>query len=116
MSDAPTPSRPPPPAVPPVEHAGVRYSQDSSPPAALAATDAATGKPLWRLKVYEDANDPNAPTTMPRYFRSMRLAAGGSALEIEDETGCRYRVDLAARTATWLNPPPSAPPAQAKPK
>lgn len=106
MSTPPSISRPPAPDVKPVVHNGVRYEQDRTderqgdqPGGYLVALDAKTGARLWRLKVYELQAGPGAPTGGAVYFRSMQLAPGGAALDIEDETGVRYSVDLARRTA-----------------
>lgn len=106
MSTPPSISRPPAPDVKPVVHNGVRYEQDRTDERQgdqaggyLVALDAKTGARLWRLKVIDLAAGPGAPTGGAVYFRSMQLAPGGAALDIEDETGVRYSVDLARRTA-----------------
>jgi hypothetical protein len=107
MGDLPEASRPPPPEVPPILHQGVRYEQEPLGSdeggrlgGYLAAIDPGSGQLLWRLKVYE-VPEPDAPGLPPigRYFRSMRLLPG-NALEIENESGGRYQVDLATRTTT----------------
>lgn len=112
----PTPSRPPPPTVAPVTHAGVRYEQDmqsydhggTQPGGYLVAVDAATGKRLWMLKVYEipPSGDPGL-SSPGRYFSSMQLVPGRDELVIENEVGGRYLVDLKQRTSTWLSGPDS---------
>lgn len=127
MTSPPSTSRPPAPEVKPVVHDGVRYEQDKTderqgdqPGGYLAAFDAQSGARLWRLRVYSlGAGAPGAPTGGARYFRSMQLAAGGAALEIEDEAGVRYSVDLAKRTVSQIGGPAAEaqrPPAPAKPK
>ena len=126
MSNAPTSSRPPPPKVAPVEYDGVRYEQDGfgsrasgdQPGGYLAAIDARSGARLWRLKVYEIADQSAAGVeTFARHFRSMRLVPGRAELEVESETGSRYLVDLAKRTSTLLaSPPPASPHPPDKPK
>ena len=108
MKAPPQASRPSPPQVDPVEHDGVRYEQDDFDVTAgdqrggyLAAIDSETGEKLWRLKVYEvEDTSPESVPSFARYFRSMRLVPGRDELEIEDESGGRYLVDLNARTST----------------
>lgn len=116
----PSASRPSAPLVADIEHQGMRYAQDKhddragdQPGGYLVAIDAKTGDRKWRLKVYEvpDGRTLGRPT-MARYFRSMRLSADGSALEIENESGGVYRVDLAARTSTQVGGPPATAPAR----
>lgn len=113
------PSRPAPPQVAPVERAGVRYQQDldasrhggTQRGGYLVAVDATTGERLWMLKVYLVPDHSAAGVSSPgRYFRSMALAANRDELEIENEVGGRYRVDVAARTSTWISGPDSSPP------
>lgn len=112
----PTPSRPPPPQVMPIEHEGVRYEQDmqsyhfggTQPGGYLVAIEPASGKRLWMLKVYEVPLQEAAGVSTPgRYFRSMRLVPGRNEIEIESEVGGKYLVDLAARSATWVSGPDS---------
>jgi hypothetical protein len=113
MSEPPSASRKAPPHVEPVVHAGVRYEQDmqsgkhggDQPGGYLVAIDPASGERLWMLKVYEVPTQADAPFQPGRYFRSMRLAADGAHLEIENEAGGRYLVDLAARKAAWVAGP-----------
>jgi outer membrane protein assembly factor BamB len=121
MSNRPSTSRPPAPVVPPVVHQGVRYEQDrvderqgDTPGGYLVALDDKTGARLWRLQVYELKRPPGAPTGGFVYFASMRLSEDGAALEIKDETGVLYRVDLASRTATRVGGTPIEAP-QAEP-
>lgn len=127
MSTPPSMSRPPAPEVKPVVHDGVRYEQDRTderqgdqPGGYLAAIDAKTGARLWRLKIYSlAAGAPGAPTGGARYFRSMQLAPGGAALEIVDEAGVRYSVDLARRSVSQTGGPAAhaeRPAAKPKPK
>lgn len=130
MSNPPQASRPPAPSVEPIVHKGVRYEEDRVDASKgdrnggyLAAIDAETGEKLWRLQVYEvpDHSAQGLPN-IGRYFRSMRLVPGRDELEIENEAGGRYLVDLVNRTSTHL--PSSAPekrqdedaPAKPKPK
>lgn len=127
-SDAPEGSRPPPPEVSPVEYDGVRYEEDRVSGASgdrnggyLAAYDVATGERLWRLQVYEVADHSGAGVPdLGLYFQSMRLLPGERALEVLNEAGGRYRVDLDARTSTQLQPSPpesqSSSPTKPKPE
>ena len=127
MSTPPTASRPPAPEVAPLEHAGVRYEQDRTDERQgdqaggyLVAIDAKTGARLWRVKVYDVPNYGAAGVSAGGlYFRSMRLAPGGAAIEIENESGGRYLVDMARHTSTQVaGPPPTgtAKPVPPKPK
>lgn len=109
-------SRPPPPEVAPVEFQGVRYQPDrdamshggDQPGGYLVALDAATGARLWMLKVYEIGAPSRAGLpAFGRYFKRMTLLADRNQLEIENEVGGIYRVDLAARTSTWVSGPDS---------
>ena len=113
MSDVPHSSRPPPPPVAPVLHRGVRYEQDlqswrhggTQPGGYLVALDAA-GTRLWMLKVYDVAlHEREGVTTPGRYFTRMTLVPGRDELEIENEAGACYRVDLERRSATWISGP-----------
>jgi hypothetical protein len=119
MGIPPSSSRPPAPVVPPVEHAGIRYTQDATDERRgdqrggyLAADDIGTGVRLWRLQVYRVPDHRAAGVAMGGiYFRSMRLAGNGAELEIENEVGGLYRVDLASRQVTKIGgPPDEAPP------
>ena len=112
------PSRPAPPPVAPVEHGGVRFQQDMDAQrhggggrgGYLVAVDPASGERLWMLKVYDVPDHSAAGVSSPgRYFRRMTLSADGSQLEIENEVGGVFRVDIAARTATWVSGPDSSP-------
>jgi hypothetical protein len=105
--------------VAPVEHAGVRYQQDleasrhggTQRGGNLVAIDAATGERLWMLEVYVVPDHSAAGVSTPgRYFRRMTLAADRDELEIEDEAGAIHRVDLGARTSTWITGPRSSSP------
>ena len=115
MSNSPSISRPSAPEVPPVEHAGVRYVQDQTDERQgdqaggyLAALDAKSGARLWRLKVYEVPDHRAAGVSSGGlYFRSMRLAPGGNALEIVNEAGAIFLVDLAKHSATQVGGPPA---------
>src|SRR5262245_38543710 len=76
MDDAPTPSRPAPPNVPPVEHKGVRYQQDmesfrfggTQRGGYLVAIDPKTGERLWMLKVYPVTDHNEAGVETPGIY------------------------------------------------
>ena len=103
----PTASRPPPPRVPPVFIAGVRYAQVAGDPETdgqvgglLAAYDA-SNRELWRLKVYPNARRPGLEGDVQDvWFRSLR--AEGGRLLIENERGERFEIDPAARRVQGL--------------
>ena len=125
MTTPPSTSRAPAPDVAPVEHAGVRYEQDRTDERQgdqdggyLAAIDAKSGARLWRLKVYDVPDNRAAGVSGGGlYFRSMRLGPGGTTIEIENEAGGRYLVDLVRRTSAQVGgPPPTAPAPPPKPK
>jgi hypothetical protein len=111
-------SRPAPPAVAAIDHEGIRFEQDLEAlkhggdqlGGYLVAIDAATGNRLWMLKVYL-VPAPSAPAVprFGRYFRRMSLLPGGQQIEIENEAGGIYRVDLATRTSAWVSGPDSKP-------
>jgi len=114
----PAPSRPAPPRVPAIEHDGVRYMQDmdplrhggDQPTGYLVAVDPGSGNRLWMLKVYRvpDSGSVGVPS-FGRYFKRMTLLPADNAIEIENEVGGVYRVNLAARIATWVSGPDSKP-------
>jgi len=126
MPTPPAPSRPSAPEVPPVVHQGVRYAQDrhddsagDQPGGYLAATDVDTGARLWRIKVYNIAKGPAGAPVQALYFRSLRLAPGGTALLVENEAGGVYEVDLATHASMQVAGPPETgspmPPTPPKP-
>ncbi len=111
MSGLPTPSRPPAPEVPPVEHQGIRYSQVMSGRARgldqatgyLLATNMESGEDLWTLKVYEVPTDPDLEQDVQEiYFQSMKLEPETNSLLIEREFGGKFRVDLENRKVTQV--------------
>jgi hypothetical protein len=66
----------------------------------IAAFDSASGRKLWKLKVYGVAYQRGRETDVQDVFiRSMTETAPGQLLII-DEKGRRYRVDVKARTVT----------------
>lgn len=94
-------SRPPPPRVAPVSHAGVRYEQVKNARSLgfeqvtgyLAAIEESSGKRLWALKVYDNPISPELEADVQQtYFTSMTLS--GRELLINTESGKRYAVDI----------------------
>lgn len=115
--NTPRPSRPSPPKVAPILHNGISYEQDmqsyryggTQSGGYLVAINPATGERLWMLKVYEvpDHTASGVSLTPGRYFRTMRLVPGRDEIEIENEVGGKYLVDLSAQSATWISGPDS---------
>ncbi|GLQ91204.1 hypothetical protein GCM10007901_01540 [Dyella acidisoli] len=114
--DMPSPSRPSAPVVAPILHKGVRYEQDmqsyshggTQSGGYLVAIDPKSGERLWMLKVYEVPSQDAAGVSTPgRYFRTMRLLPERDEIEIENEAGGKYIVDLKQRTSTWISGPDS---------
>jgi hypothetical protein len=64
----------------------------------IRAVDAASGRELWLLKVYEIKIDPAMETDKQEIFIArLTQAADGRSLLVDTERGARYRVDLATR-------------------
>lgn len=101
-----------PPKVPPVEVGGVRIEvlhwgkrrgleQNGG---YIVAHDRATGRELWTLKVYDVVYTPPMEEDVQDIFiKRMRPTASGDGLEITDERGRRYAVDLAGPSARALS-------------
>jgi hypothetical protein len=61
------------------------------------------------LKVYEVQNhDSSGVDTIGLYFKSMKLVTGHDELEIENESGSCFRVDLIAKTSMQVSKPKSS--------
>jgi hypothetical protein len=114
MSQQPEVSQPAPPEVAPIVYNGVRYEQDmhsydhggDQPGGYLVAIDPVTNRRLWMLKVYEVADhSASGVDTIGVHFKSMSLIDAGGALEIENQVGGRYRVDLTNRAVTKISTP-----------
>ena len=112
----PSPSRPAPPEVEPIVYKDIRYEQDMQsynfggvqPGGYLVAIDPMTNKRLWMLKVYEVPVHDNVGVSTPgRYFRKMTLVAGRDEIEIENEAGGKYLVDLSKQNSAWISGPDS---------
>jgi outer membrane protein assembly factor BamB len=115
MSNTPTSSRPPRSKIKPIVQDGVRYEEDKvfdedgdQNGGYLAAFDTKSGEKLWRLKVYEVTDYSNeGVVNIGLYFRSMKLLAESSEIEVVNEAGGRYRIDLSNRTSTYVDGPES---------
>lgn len=107
MSHEPDVSRAGPRAVEAIEFNGVRYEQElnsynhggNQPGGYLSAVDIKSGQRLWMIKVYDVNNDDGSKVdVIGLYFSRMSLLAEHNALEIEDEAGRHFQVDLNNRT------------------
>jgi hypothetical protein len=103
-------SRSAPARLPPVEIDGVRYEQVMNGlrigmPARcgyLSATNVKSGERLWVIRVYEVTYDEQLERDVQDvYFTRMHAMPGGK-LEIENEAGDKFVVDLAGRSAQPL--------------
>ena len=84
--------------VTPVVEAGIRYSAplDNGRKAIIRAADAATGKVLWEVMVYEVTIDPELEADVQWVFiRNIKLEKG--SLRISDERGRVFLMDLKTR-------------------
>jgi hypothetical protein len=103
---APAAKRVAPSPVRPVTIAGIRYeavlgTRSRSLPQEggyVAAIDAGSGRELWLQRIYETHYDPALEEDVQDVFiRRLRAGPGGKTLEILDELGRRYTLDLATR-------------------
>ena len=115
-ANPPSPSRPAPPTVEPILHNNIRYQEDMQSyhfggdqrGGYLVAIDLKTNKRLWMLKVYTVPEHSAAGVSTPgRYFKRMRLVPGRDEIEIVNEVGGKYVVDLATQTSRWISGPDS---------
>ncbi len=65
----------------------------------VVATDTATRKELWRVRVYEVPIDPKLEEDVQHVFITS-LAVEGGALLVTNERGATYAVDLTTRKVT----------------
>ena len=69
----------------------------------IAATDAASERQLWTLKVFATRTDPAMEADkQDLHIARLAFTDGRRALLVTDERGGRYRVDLATRTVKRL--------------
>ena len=99
-----------PPEVKPVLRDGVRYetlvggAHDAQVGGLIAAFDAATGQRLWTLAVFDNKRDPAFEgDTQDVFVREMHFGADGR-LQVVDELGRHWVVDVKTRTATPATP------------
>lgn len=112
----PSASRPAAAVIAPIVHQGVRYESRWSDKETIFAVDEKTGKQRWKVKLYEYRVDPAVETDVQEVFlRSMVLSGDGKALEISDERGGRYLLDLETRKVRRLEWPVSLELVEAKP-
>jgi len=99
-------------AVPDVAADGVRFAaahwrEGSGKPrngGSVRAYDARSGDLLWEARVYGVDEDPRLEADVQQVHISA-LALKGEKLEITDERGNRYRLDIRTRKVDALNPP-----------
>jgi len=87
--------------VPPIRQNGIRYSapNDNGRVASVIASDATTGKELWRLTIFETKIEPFLEEDVQWVFIT-RLAFKENSLLLQDEKSRCYRVDLTTRHVT----------------
>ncbi|MDP2006096.1 MAG: hypothetical protein Q8K45_10510 [Rubrivivax sp.] len=98
----------PPPAVPPVERDGVRYTQAEDGRDAghdqvggvLVASAADSGKRLWTLAVYGNRTDPAQEADVQWVFFTAMAFEPDGRLRIVNEAGKAFWVDVRTRTVT----------------
>lgn len=93
--------------VAPVVHDGVRYEAphwaNASPcrqnGGCVVATDATTGEARWHTVVYSVVPTPGLETDVQDVFITALTVSDGK-LQVEDERGRRFTIDLATRSVT----------------
>jgi hypothetical protein len=103
-------SRAPASHVPPIVVGGVRYeptSQTTIPasdhvPGVLGAYNAEIGAKLWSVKVADQAIEERLETDVQEDYITTLVAAPDGKLHVTTETGRKYEVDPATRTARVL--------------
>ena len=69
----------------------------------VRALDAATGRELWVLEVYRVEYDPRREHDVQDVFiATLRAGTAGQTLDVADEAGRRYEIDVRARTVRAL--------------
>jgi hypothetical protein len=106
--DMPKPKRVGPPAVEPVTVDGVRYE---APPwgrergldqngGYVVATDASSGRELWKARIYRIDYDPKLESDVQDIFiKSIVLGADGRELVVTDERDRKFVLDLTTHDA-----------------
>jgi hypothetical protein len=113
--EAPAAKRVGPPDVPPVTIGALRFSvvhwgrerglgQNGG---YIAASDGASGRELWTLKVYTVTYDPKMEEDVQDIFiEAMTAGPGARELTVTDERGGQYRVDTSTRRVNVVKPRP----------
>lgn len=98
LSQGPSAKRAAPPEVPPVTVAGVVYRAPNTAPGRglVTAEEAATGRKLWEVAVFEVPSDPRLEADVQAVFIT-RLRLKGRTLEVADERKRRFVLDLQTR-------------------
>jgi hypothetical protein len=91
--------RPPPKVVKPVTVAGVTFSAPGWPIGIVIATDAPSGRELWRQRIYTVRYDRTLEQDVQDVFITS-LKIRGNVLLITNERGERFELDLSTRKVT----------------
>jgi hypothetical protein len=91
-----------PPVVPPVTVGGVEYSAPSEAMGFVIATDKASGKELWRERIYAVKIDPELEKDVQDVFISALKEEKGLLL-ITNEKGARFSLDPKTRKVAKLD-------------
>ena len=86
-------------AVEPVSVHGVTYSAPATAMGFVVASDALSGRELWRQRIYRIRVDPSLERDVQDVFITS-LTLRGSSLVIANEHGERYALDLSTRKVT----------------
>ena len=98
-----------PPDVAPLVRDGVRYERVFGDPGdpqvggLIAAFDVADDRRLWTLVVFDNVRQPDLEGDVQDVFVSGMAFDDDGLLDVVDELGRRYVVDVKARTATPLD-------------
>jgi outer membrane protein assembly factor BamB len=86
-------------AVEPVTMHGVTYSAPAAVMGFVVASDASSGRELWRQRIYGIPVDPSLERDVQDVFITSLTLRGGS-LVVANEHGERYALDLSTRKVT----------------
>jgi hypothetical protein len=91
-------------SVPPITQKGIRYvaPNDNGRVAWVIASDAKTGKELWRLTIFETKIEPFLEEDVQWVFIT-RLGFRDNSLLVQDEKSRCYRIDLTTKHVTKRN-------------
>lgn len=110
-NEAPSKKRAAPPPAPSIVARGVRYQavergEDATHDGHagyVAATRIATGRELWVVRVYAVHYDPNKETDVQDLFiAALKIVNRGRTLQVTDERGGQYGINLKTRAVTKL--------------